>query len=193
MSSMNDVRQSGTAPAGSSQAATLALLERLDGRLARLETVATRIERLEQAIPNTLAAATDTFDDVVDRLRSRGVDVDQRLHILMDVAERLTSPEALTALTTLLDKLPLIQHVLESGIVAEPAVDVVGRAGAALATAREEQTPGVGLWGAARAMSDADVKRALGFLLRVAQLFGRSLGEDVPRLPMTTTTTGDGR
>lgn len=162
--------------------AALTLLERIDARLARLETTADRLETLERALPGAVAAATDTFDDVVERLRSRDIDVDQRLHVLVDVAERLTSPEALAALRTLLDKLPVIQHLLDSGILAESSVDVVGKAGSALVTARGESTPEVGLWGAARATSDEDVRRALGFLLRVAQLFGRSLRE-APELP----------
>lgn len=181
---MNEVRQNGVTPSGpSGDRAVLALLERMDARLARLEAAAQRAEALERSLPGALAAATDTFDGLVERLRERGVDVDERLHVLVDVAERLTSPEALAAVSTLLDRLPLVRHLLESGIVAESSVDVVGRAGAALATARGERTPEVGLWGAARAMSDEDVKRAIGFLLRVAQLFGRSLDEQVPKLP----------
>ncbi len=177
---MDDVREKG----GTSSKPVLELLERMDARLERLETAAMRLESLERSLPSALAAATDTVDTLVDRLRERGVDVDERLHIVLEVAERLTSPEALTALTTLLDKLPLVQHLLESGIVDASSIDVVGRAGAALAEARVERTPQVGLWGAARAMSDDDVKRAVGFLLRVAQLFGRSLDDaSVKALP----------
>lgn len=183
---MNEARPNAasTRSEASSDRAVLAMLERMDRRLARLEEVAQRLEVVERSLPAAVAVATDSFDALVDRFRERGVDVDERLHVLVDVAERLTSPEALAALTTLLDRLPLIKHVLESGIVAESSVDVVGRAGAALATARAEHTAQVGLWGAARAMSDEDVKRAVGFLLRVAQLFGRSLEEQVPRLAM---------
>jgi uncharacterized protein YjgD (DUF1641 family) len=173
-----------SANGGATAPSVLALLERIDLRLARLEGAVDRLQMLEHSLPGALAAATDTLDDVADRLRDRGVDLDQRAHVVADVAERLTSPEALKALSTLLDKLAVIQHLLDSGILAAPSVDVVGRAGYALATARAEETREVGLWGAARAMSDDDVKRALGFVIRVAQLFGRSLGEtpSAPRL-----------
>lgn len=162
---------------GGADLATLALLERIDQRLARVEAFVGRASELEAKLPATLAAATDTVDSLVDRMRESGVDVDERLQILVDVAERLTSPEALRALTALLDKLDLIQHLLDSGIFAEPSVDVVAKAGQALAAAGTESPPEVGLWGAARAAGNEDVKRALGFLIRVAQLFGRSLGE----------------
>lgn len=162
---------------GATDRSALAVLERIDRRLARLESVVDRLELLEKTLPAAVATTADTLDDVADRLRERGVDLDQRLHVVLDVAERLTSPEALRAVTTVLDKLQLVQHLLDSGIMAEPAVDVVGRAGYALAAARAEPTREVGLWGAARAMSDDDVKRAVGFVVRVAQLFGRSLEE----------------
>ena len=76
--------------------------------------------------------------------------------------------------------LHLVQHLLDSGIVAEAPVDVIAKAGFALATARADAPREVGLWGAARAMSDDDVKRAVGFLIRVAQVFGRSLDEPAP-------------
>lgn len=176
---MNDLRQNGATPSGTSgERAVLSKLERIDARLARIEATAERLESFERMLVPAVGAATDTFDDIVERLRQRGVDVDQRLHVLVDVVERLTSPEALAALRTLLDKLPLLQHLLDSGILAESSVDVVGRAGAALTTARRETTKEVGLWGAARALSDEDIKRAMGFLLRVAQLFGRSLDEE---------------
>lgn len=162
---------------GGTERSVLAVLERLDRRLAHLEAAVERIEAHERTLPNALATATDTFDGMVERLRDRGIDVDQRLFVLLDVAERLTSPEALEAVNKVLDKIQLVKHLLDSDIVAETTVDVVGKAGYALAAARSEPAREVGLWGAARAMSDEDVKRAVGFLVRVAQLFGRSLEE----------------
>jgi hypothetical protein len=170
------------------ESSVLALLERMDRRLATIEQTASRAEALGPTLPAAIGAATDTFDDVAERLAAKGVDIDERLRVLLDVAERLTSPDALRAVTTLLDRLPLLQHVIESGILDEPSVDVVGKAGAALAAAREEGTREVGLWGAARAMSDADVRRAVGFLLRVAQLFGRALEDNRSTLQLTEST-----
>lgn len=180
---MNETVHTNGATNGAAERSVAALLERLDRRLAHLEAAVERIEAQERALPNVIATAMDTLDDVAERVREKGVDIDQRLFVLLDVAERLTSPEALQALSTVLDKLHLVQHLLDSAVVAETTVDVVGKAGHALSTARSEPPREVGLFGAARAMSDDDVKRAVGFLVRVAQLFGRSLEEaPAPRL-----------
>ena len=177
---MNQTISTAAADGADPMRSMLAALDRIEARIARLEAAASRVEALERTLTAATASATDTFDDVVDRLRTKGVDVDERLHVLLDVAERLTSSEALAVLTTILGKIELVQHLLDSGIVAEAPVDVIAKAGFALATARADAPREVGLWGAARAMSDDDVKRAVGFLIRVAQVFGRSLDEPEP-------------
>lgn len=153
-------------------------LEHIDRRLAHVEATLQRLETLERILPGAFAGAVDTFDGIVDRLRDRGVDVDERLHLLVELTERLTSPDTLRALASLLDRVSQVQRLLESGILDEASLDVVAKGGHALAAARTEPTPEVGLWRAARATSDEDVRRALGFLVRVAQLFGRSLSDD---------------
>jgi uncharacterized protein YjgD (DUF1641 family) len=184
---MNETPQLRSSPVAIGSDRNALVLERIDQRLARVEAALARAEALERAVPAAIATATDTFDDLVDRLGAKGIDIDERLHDLLDALERLTSPEALRALSTLFDKLELVQHLLDSGILAEPSVDVVGKAGNALAAARAEAPPELGLWGAARAMSDEDVKRAVGFLMRFAQLFGRSLDRhDVRSTPRLT-------
>ncbi len=155
----------------------VAILERIDRRLERVESIVGRLESLERMLPGAIGGAVDTFDSIVERLRDRGIDVDDRIHMLVEVTERLTSPEMLRALGALLEKLALVERVLDSGILAEPSVDVVDKASRAIAAARTAPIPEVGLWRAARATSDEDVRRALGFLVRVAQLFGRSLSD----------------
>lgn len=169
------------------------MLERIDQRLARVESTLDRLEALERTLPGALAGAVDTFDELVERLRDRGVDVDERIHMLIEVSERLTSPEALRALTALVDKLSLVQRLLESDVFEEASIDLVAKGGHALAAARAEGAPEVGLWRAARATSDGDVRRALGFLVRVAQLFGRSLsdGESTARRAEAATADGE--
>jgi len=166
-------------PANVSPAAlgVIAVLERIDQRLAHVESTLDRLEALERALPGAFAGAVDTFDELVERLRERGVDVDERIRMLVDVSERLTSPDALRALTALVDKLSLVQRLLESDVFQETSIDVVAKGSHALAGARAQGAPEIGLWGAARATSDGDVRRALGFLVRVAQLFGRSLSD----------------
>lgn len=136
---------------------TVAALERIEERLARLEAAALRVEALEQHVPAAIATAADTFDDAMGRLYDSGVDVDERIRGLLAVLERLTSPEGLKALATMLDG------------------------------ARAEPPRKLGLWGVVHAMSDDDVQRAVGFLVRVAKLFGRSLEGKVSRRPVQPT------
>lgn len=184
--------------ASSSAHDAVALLERIDQRLAHVESTLARFEALEHVLPSALAGAVDTFDDVVDHLRDRGIDVDERLRTLVKISERLTSPEALQALSALVDKLSLLERVLESDIFTEASIDVVAKGGHALAAARIEGSPEVGLWRAARATSDEDVRRALGFLVRVTQLFGRSLADGgrarhLPEAPEAQPPSDDGK
>lgn len=169
-----------------SDASVASMLERIDRRLARLESAAARLEALDRSLPGAVAGAVDTFDEIVDRLRARGVDVDERLRLFADMLDRLTAPQTQRAVSMLLDQIGIVEHLVGSEVFAERSVDVIAKVGHALSEARAEATPGVGLWGAARATSDEDVRRAVGFLLRFAQLFGRSLSaphEGTPRLP----------
>jgi uncharacterized protein YjgD (DUF1641 family) len=173
---MNEPTQTFSIPTtGDGNRSAAAVLEQIDRRLARLEAAARRMEALEERLPAVIAIATDTFDDVVERLRAEGIDVDERLRSVLQALERLTSPDAMRTLRMALDKLDVVQRLLESGFLTDRSVEVVGRAGSALAAARAEPPPELGLWGVAHAMSDEDVRRAVGFVFRVAQIFGRSL------------------
>lgn len=182
------LQENGESRGGPGQSADVArMLAKIDARLERLEAASSRHAAVERALPGIAATVVDSLDDLAARLAERGIDVDARARMLTEIAERLTSPEALSALRLVLDKLPLLQNVLDSGILAEGSVAVVGRAGAALASTVSAPIPSVGLWGMARASGDEDVKRAIGFLLEVAKRFGQSLAEPAPRL------LGDGR
>jgi hypothetical protein len=108
------------------------------------------ITSIESAPTN--GGGVEATNALLERIDRR---LDERLRVLLEVAERLTSPEALKAVSSVLDELPLLQQVIDSGILAERSVDVVGRAGHALSAARAEKTRGVGLFGAARAMSSS--------------------------------------
>lgn len=130
---------------------------------------------LAEAAPAAVATAADTFDDVVDGLRARGVDPDERLVVLADVMDRLTRPAALSAVSSVLDRVEELQYVLDSGVLDRSAVHVVAELGRALATSGSATPPKVGAFGALRAMSDPDVQRALGFTLTLARSFGASL------------------
>ena len=147
-------------------------LGRIEERLSRLESAVARAESAASHAGPAVAAAVDTFDDLVAGLQARGIDIDERLATTLGVAERLTSPAALGAVSALLDRTEEIQAVLESGVLDKTSVAVVAELGRALAASGRGAPERVGIFGALRMMSDPDVQRALGFTLRLAQSFG---------------------
>lgn len=156
-------------------ASALALAERLTepGTLRALERLA---DAAEQA-PAALATMTDTFDDLCERAATAGVDIDDRARNLVVALEKLTSPEALRVLQQVLDHVEVVGGLLESGVLDPAPVAIVGKLGEALATTSREESPSVGALGALRALGDPDVKRTVGFALRVAQRFGGAMRE----------------
>lgn len=163
-------------------AAILERLERIDRRLATLESAVTRLDALTHELPATVATLADTFDSVAGRLTDAGIDLDERMRVVGRVMERLTAPEALATLEEVLAKVDTVRALLRSGVLDPAPVSVVAKAGEALAKAASESPPSISAWGAFRALGRPDVSRAAGFLLRVGELFGRAL-EDRPALP----------
>lgn len=179
---MDDARMTSDTLATSPPPAIAVTLERIDRRLAHLEQEVDRVHTALRGAPTAIAAAVDTFDDVVAGLASRGVDVDERLTTMLQVLDRLTRPAALDLVRTMLDRVDELRFVADSGLLEPSAVGVVARLGRALASSSQTTGDGVGLFGALRAMSNPDVQRAVGFVLALAQTFGAGL-RDQTALP----------
>ncbi len=79
------------------------------------------------------------------------------------------------------DEVRSLETVFRSGVLASDAVRVIGGVGGALAAAAAEEPPRVGLLGMLRALRQPDVRRALGFLLRFAAHFGRTVDSPARR------------
>lgn len=147
-------------------APVLAALERIEHRLCRLERAAETlapVSGLAETLPGTVALLADTFDGVAARLGEAGVDLDERMRSVVRALEVATAPRAVAGLASL----------VESKLLEPTALAAVSQLAAALAHPGE--APPVGLWGAMRALGDADVQRALGFLLAVGRQFGKNL------------------
>lgn len=99
---------------------TVALEERLNNPdtaralnrlLDRLDTIEATVDQLDAMMtqgPALAAMMTDMADDVYQNAESTGVDLDERLHLALQLAERLTAPrtvEVLTKLTNRMDEL----------------------------------------------------------------------------------------
>lgn len=126
--------------------------------------------------PAMVATVTDTVDGAIARLRASGIDVETRAGLLGHALERLTSPEALELLGVVLGRLDAVRGLLESGVLDPATTKLVGSAGQALVrTAREQPDVGPGPMGVLRALGDGDVRAAVGFTLRFAKHFGRTL------------------
>jgi hypothetical protein len=140
--------------------------------LARLTLLAARLERtldvLEPTIdmvrqaPLIIATVVDTFDALVAEGREQGIDVDARVRDALRLLERLTAPETVRAVDTLLDRLPVLASLA-------PMVD---HAPELLDEARRTARP-LGLLGTLGALRDPDVQVAVGVALSAARLAGR--------------------
>jgi uncharacterized protein YjgD (DUF1641 family) len=145
-------------------------------------------------LPKLAATATDVLDGAAARAIDQGIDIDQRMRILLRCTERLTSPEALGALELMLSRVDSLRSVLESGVLDEAPVRLVGKAGVAMAEVAAEGAPPAGPFGAMLAMGRSDVQRSLGLLLKFAERFGRALDDgDEKRLPATRGSTNGGQ
>jgi hypothetical protein len=132
-----------------SDAAIIAALERIERRLARLESSVERVNSLARGAPALIATVTDSFDGVARRAAEAGIDVDERTRAALTLLERLTAPEVAGPLTALFAK--------------------------ALPEGASHTPQPIGLWGAFRALKEPDVQCGLGFLLDVTRRLGASL------------------
>ncbi|MCB9744430.1 MAG: DUF1641 domain-containing protein [Alphaproteobacteria bacterium] len=153
----------------------------LTERLTRPETAAALEQALDlsQQLPGGVAMVVDTVDALLGKVVSSGVDLDERARMLLRASEALTRPSMLELLNTLLDRSEdlerVIRVVLESGVLEQPAVNVVGDAGTALATSREETISPLGPFAALRKLTDPDVGLAVAFGLHFSKRFGALL------------------
>ncbi len=131
---------------------------RLTARLPEL------VELVERA-PQLAALVTDGIDAIAAQAMAEGVDVDQAIRSVLTAGIRLTE---------VLDS-PQFKALLSSGVLAPETLEVVGRAGRALAAQSGAECGRTGLFGALSASSDADIQRAVDFTLGVARRFGRNM------------------
>ena len=161
-------------------AGAVRMLERLTD--PRTERALERLLDLAESAPSIVASVVDTADSLAERANAMGIDLDDRLRVLARVLERLTAPEALSAVEALLSKVDSLKAVLDSGILDPAALATVATAGDALAKAASTPPQTMGLWRAFRASSDPEVQTALSFLVRFAHAFGADL-RDPPKRP----------
>lgn len=124
-----------------------------------------RLATVVEAMPNGIATAVDTLDDFVAGLSDRGVDV-------MTLAENMLT--VATRVTNVLES-PEFSALMNTGVLAPKTLEVIGKAGEALAATQMTDVPRVGMFGAIKAAGHPDTQKLLGFALTFAQNFGRHL------------------
>jgi uncharacterized protein YjgD (DUF1641 family) len=154
----------------------------LDERLRALVALAERISRpdtlaqlhaaldLLDSSPSLLAIAVDAFDELAREAAARGL-----------ALERIV-PELGRAIETALRMLSSghVQHLLDSDLLTPGAIEAVGKAARALATAGQGPEAKLGLFGVLGALREPEVQRAVGFAIDVARRFGTNT--DFPQL-----------
>ena len=134
------------------------LLERVT-RPEALAPLMMMVELSEQAKP-AIATVTDIVDETMARAAAEGMEIERLVesskNAVLKLAQLATARE--------------VQALLDSGML-DPVAD-----------ASEEPAPEVGMFGALRAARQPSVKRALGFLIRVAEKLGDNLGTTAPKL-----------
>lgn len=128
------------------------------------------LARLAEDGPKLAAMVVDGLDELSAQAAAQGLEVDQVLRSFLTLGVRLTE---------LLDS-PQFKALFASDVLAPDALEVVGRAGRALAAQSGEACGQTGLLGALGASQDADVQRALNFAIGFAQRFGRNMNCELP-------------
>ena len=88
--------------------------ERLSRLLDRLEAIENTLGRVEQAIaqgPALVSTLADIADDAADRAQESGIDLDERIRLSLALAEKLTEPSTVTAMSGLLERLDKIEQI----------------------------------------------------------------------------------
>lgn len=144
------------------------VLERLT-RPQTLAAVQQLVDVAEQA-PALLAIFVDVADELMDGIAAEGVEL---THL---------GDDARALLVGLIKNSSGLRALLESDALDARALGTLGDVASALAEVSGRPATRVGALGLLRALGQQDVQRALGFLLQLAQSFGRRLGEaDAPK------------
>lgn len=154
--------------------------------LDRLDTIEEVMDTLQQ-MPDVLRTTTDVVDDELTRAADRGVVLDERAQEALTLAEKLTEPETVDVLSTLIDRLDqledvarLAEDVPDATMVAVDTIDdALTRAADRGVVVDERAREGLMLL---EKMTEPDTAAALGALLDRAEPLERlsALAEEMP-------------
>ncbi len=140
------------------------VLEVVDMLAERADLAQKAIHAADRA-PAMIAMVVDIFDETVARAAAEGVSVEALVQRSLEAGRRFATFVQGAQFGALLD----------SGVLDPYAIEIIGRAGKALADVAQLPPARTSLFGMVRGAGDGDVKRSLNFLLRVAKRFGQLL------------------
>lgn len=170
-------------------------LQRLEDKIDRMHSL---METVGETLPAGVAMAADSFDDVVQQVRARDIDLEARLEHSLRLLERLSREETLEQLHSLLDVLEqapglvaMIADIADesaararaSGIDLDRVLVAGQRNGTRFAKAaqqawQETQAQGrPGVIGLLRALVDSDTQQSFALALALAKAAGKTMKE----------------
>lgn len=156
-------------------------------RLARIAEKATHpaaleaLEELVEMLPDAkglISTAVDTFDTYANQIVESGMNLQTRMTKLGVAVDRLTKEPVLELLEQVTERTSWFQKVVESTLLSRETSRVLLAAVQSVEQTASSDPPEVGAFGALRWMGNRDVKRAVGFSLRLAATLGARLKAD---------------
>ena len=157
-----------------------AMVEKLDAML-----------KLTDQLPGFVAMKVDSLDEMYADADAKGISVDERLGVALQMAEKLTAPamvEKLDMMLQMSDQLPGLVAIatdsfdeymsdsVDSGFDPKALAETVRAANHALTCAKAEPPTKVGgIFGMLRVMKDPDRQRGIGFLMNFLKHFGKNI------------------
>ncbi|MGE3888691.1 MAG: DUF1641 domain-containing protein [Vicinamibacterales bacterium] len=161
---------------GEDQVSVAESLKALDERTRAIAEVADALRplaELARQAPAMTAVLMDSFDEVMQTAIKNGIDVERGL---------LNGAEAALRFGAAMDpeKVRDLDALLKSGVLAPGPLRLIGDLARSLGDAASSPPAPLGLLGLVKALGRPDVQRAVGFLVAVAEGFGRRLRETPP-------------
>lgn len=167
----------------------------IEDRLERIERSLATLSEGMQRLPPLISIAADSADDYYAHKKEQGIDLEDHFLGSLQLLERISKPEQITKLNTLLDlsdQLPgLISVVVDSlddlaqqhgselndslSFLRKDNLLFLKQAGDAINQAQQQPSKKLGLFGLLGAINDPDRQKALGFLMNVLKGLGQRI------------------
>ncbi|WP_020536564.1 DUF1641 domain-containing protein [Lewinella cohaerens] len=141
-------------------------------------------------LPGLIAMTADMADEAYRQADNRGVSIEQRLGVALELAEKLTEPTMVNKLSGALafaNQLPGLiamgmdtldegmRQARENGLEPETMIEWAAQFGSAMRETQAEPPTKVGAFGMLTALRDPDRQKALGFSLNFLKHLGKQL------------------